>query len=170
MFLVAGVDPLRAVAAEEVAVEGQARPLLEQRDADLLGGPGIDGGLVDDDVTGGKYLRHRARGPLQRAEIGALGGIDGRRHGDDVHVAWAELAALGGEREMAGRGEFGVTDLEGAVVAAAQFADPGGVEVEADGGQVLAEFHCQGQADIAEADDAETKFPVCCHGFIPPAD
>ena len=160
VLLVAGIDPLGAVAAEEIAVEGQARSLFEQGDAHLLGGPGIDGGLVDDDVTGGKHLRHRTRGALQGTEIWAFGSVDGRWHGDDVDVALDEFAAFGGKGEVAGRGELVVTDLEGVVMAAPQFCYPGGVEVEADGGEVLAEFHSQGQTDIAETDDAETKFPL----------
>ena len=49
VLLVAGVDALGRVADEEVLLPLQARVLLEQRDADLLGGAGIHGRLVDHD-------------------------------------------------------------------------------------------------------------------------
>ena len=49
VLLVARVDALGRVADEEVLLPVQARVLLEDRDADLLGGARIDGRLEDDD-------------------------------------------------------------------------------------------------------------------------
>ena len=51
MFLVARVDALRAVADEEVLVQGQAGLVLENRHAELFSRARINRGLVDDDVA-----------------------------------------------------------------------------------------------------------------------
>ena len=49
VFLAPGIDALRAVADEEIAVEAKSRLPLEDRDADLLGATGIDGRFVHHD-------------------------------------------------------------------------------------------------------------------------
>ena len=62
---VAGIGPLRAVAGEEVAIEGQAGDLRHHRHAVVLGGAGIDGGFVDDDAAFSDGLTHGAAGRHQ---------------------------------------------------------------------------------------------------------
>ena len=47
VLLVTRVDPLGAVAREEVLVEAQTRDALQHRNAVLLGRPRVDGGLVE---------------------------------------------------------------------------------------------------------------------------
>ena len=47
-FLVAGIDALGRVADEEVLLPFHARMLLQDRDADLLGGAGVDGRFEHD--------------------------------------------------------------------------------------------------------------------------
>src|SRR5690606_5570214 len=82
---VARVDPLWAVAAVEVFVEAQARGVFQHRDAHFLGDSWVDGGLVDDDVALAQDATDAGAGLEQRVEIRLPGGIDRRRHGDDVH-------------------------------------------------------------------------------------
>src|SRR5690606_39390158 len=87
---VTGVDALRAVAAEEVAVEDQARGFFQQRDAYFLRGAGIDRGLVDHHVPGLERGADGAACLLQRAQVGAGCVVDGRGYGDDEDVARGE--------------------------------------------------------------------------------
>jgi len=51
------------------------------------------------------------------------------------------------------------------IVAALEFGDAGGVDVEAGGGQLLAEFHRERQADVAQADDSDVKTVRVCHSW-----
>src|SRR6476646_3589281 len=48
---VAGIDSLGTVADEEIGVEHHRRCTLEFRNADFLGGTGIYGRLIDDDIA-----------------------------------------------------------------------------------------------------------------------
>ncbi len=51
MFLVAGINALRAVADEKIRVHFKSRALLEQRHTKLLGCTRVYRGLVDDDIA-----------------------------------------------------------------------------------------------------------------------
>jgi hypothetical protein len=96
VLLVARVDALGAVADEEVLLPLQARLALQHRDADLLGGAGVDGRFVDD---GGALLHVPAdagAGADQRAEVGDVRLVHRRGHGDDDHVG------LGQHRRVVG--------------------------------------------------------------------
>jgi hypothetical protein len=97
VLLVAGVDALGAVAGKEVAVELQPGVLFQHGHADFLGGAGIDGGFVDDDGALAQHLADGFGGLDQRGEVGALGLIDRRGHGDDEDVAVLEVVGLGGD-------------------------------------------------------------------------
>lgn len=82
--LVAGIDPLGRVAAEEILVEGQTRDALQHRHAVFLGGTGINRAFIDHDITRFEYRAHILGRLKKRREIGALVRINGRGHGHDV--------------------------------------------------------------------------------------
>src|SRR6185369_10492342 len=71
VLAVARVDALGAVADEEVALPREARGLLEDRDAHLLGGARVDGGFVDHDGAGLQVRADGAARAGERAEVGA---------------------------------------------------------------------------------------------------
>ena len=103
MLAVARIDPLGRVAEEEVAAPDQARNLLDQRPANLLGDAGIDGAFIDDDRLPGR-IEQRGDGAGRadhRAEIGLVGLVDRRRDGDDVDVGAGAVGRIGGERQAA---------------------------------------------------------------------
>ena len=83
MLLVARVDPLRAVAGEEVTVELKPRHALEDRHAHLLGAARVDRRLVDHHSAAAQHLADALAGASQRREVRALVLIDRRRHGHD---------------------------------------------------------------------------------------
>ena len=56
---------------------------------------------------------------------------------------------------MRGFGEFSLGDFQGGVVACLQLGDALALMSKPSTGRCLAEFHGQGQADVAEADDGE---------------
>ncbi len=87
VLLVAGVDALGAVAEREVDARS-CRPETRSSigDADLLGGAGVDGGLVDDDVALLQGAADGLGGLHERRQVGLVGVVDRRRHGDDVEV------------------------------------------------------------------------------------
>ena len=87
MFLVTGVDALRAVADEEVLVQSQSRTLLQERHAEFFGGAGVYRRLVDDDVTLFQHAAQCLAGKAQRHQVRPLAAADRRRHSDDIEVA-----------------------------------------------------------------------------------
>ncbi len=145
---VARIDALGAVADGEgaslcgrcfVSVSARCRVVaqagfpLQDRDADVLGGAGIDGGFVDHQVARRHDPADGRAGGDQRAEVGALVGVDGRRDGDDVDVAAAQGFGVGGEFELVGLREFVGVNFAGGVAARAQGGDALGVDVETEG-------------------------------------
>src|SRR6185503_8947686 len=149
VFLVAGIDALRAIAGEEIPVELEPRPVLEDRHAELLGAAGIDGRRVDDDVA-----------VLEQA-------ADGRRHGDDERVAVGERLAVRRELEVLGRFELLARRLERRVGPPLELRDAVLLDVEADRREMLAELYGQGEPDVAKADDANTRVAYRAQKTLP---
>ena len=104
MLLVAGVDPLRAVAAEEIAVEHEARDAFEHGHAVFLGGAGIDGALVDNEIARLQHRAHGFGGADQGGQVGPLVHVNRGRHGHDVDVA---VRKVGDVSRKAQAGRFG---------------------------------------------------------------
>jgi len=103
-------------------------------------------------------LEHTADGLAgldQRSEIRAFVLVDRRGYGDDVDAGLGNTAELVGEAQCGGLCEQCWFHFQRAVVAAPQLGHAGAVDVVAGGGVMLAEFHCQWQADIAQADDGD---------------
>ena len=142
--LVARVDPLRAVADEEILVELEAREALEHRHALLFRRAGIDGRFVDHDVVFLQHAADRLARADERTEVGPLVVIDRRRDRRDEHVAILEVFHLARELHARGGRELFVVDFERGVAALAQRGDARAVDVEAHDRATLAEFHCKG--------------------------
>ncbi|MOA19857.1 hypothetical protein D3C78_1402640 [compost metagenome] len=123
VLLVARVDPLGTVAGEEVDIEAQAGYLFEHRHADFLGGAGVDGGLVDDDIALLEHLADGLRGLDQRGEVGLLVLVDRRRHGDDERVAGGQVVEAGAIGQPGGFLQLIVADFQGGIVASPERVD-----------------------------------------------
>ena len=100
---IAGIDALRRIADEEVAVEGEPGRLRQDRHANLFRGARIDRRFVDHHVARREHAADRLARPHQRREVRALRLIDRRRHRDDVEIAVAQRLDIGGEGEWCGR-------------------------------------------------------------------
>ena len=70
-------------------------------------------------------------------------------------LAAAQILDAGRVLQVLGGAQLGGLALQRAVAALFQLGDAGGLDVEADGAELLAELHGQRQADIAEPDDAD---------------
>ena len=167
MRLVAGVDPLGAVAAEEILVECQARDPFEDGHAILLGRAGVDRAFVDHDIAALQRAADRFRGPQKRRQVGALGGVDGRGHGDDEDAGALQLGGIAGQGQAGGAVQLLGGHFAGVVAPGAQGVDAPLVDVEADDGAVPRELHREGQAHVAQSDDRDGRVrevDVICHG------
>ena len=91
MFLVAGINTFRAVAAEEVMIEPEAGMLFEDWHAVFLGTSGIDGGLVNDDVTFFQHFTHGFTGLNEGREVWSLMFVYRRGNGDDIAVTRTQI-------------------------------------------------------------------------------
>ena len=155
MLLVAGVDAFRAVAGEEIAVEGQAGETLEDRHCDLLGASGIDRRFEHYDVALLEDLAEQLAHPLDRLEVGPLVAVDGRRHGHDEDLAAAQVLDAGRIAQVLRGTQLRGLALQRAVASLLQLGDARGFDVEADGAVLLAELYGERQPDVTEADDAD---------------
>jgi len=152
---VAGVDALWAVAAIKVAVELEAARAFEFGYADLFGGAGVNGGLVDHQVTGLERSADGLAGLDEGGEVGPVGLIHGGRHGDDEDLAGVQVLLLMAIAQLVSRLQFFCTAFERVVAPSLQLGDPRLVDVEAEHGAVLAELDGQGEANVAQADDGD---------------
>lgn len=114
--LVAGVDALGAVAAEEPLVERQAAELFQHRHADFFGGAGVDGGFINHHRALRNGLAHGFAGLDQGREVGPVGLVHGRGHGDDEDLAVFEIFGVAAEVEAVGRLHVFRSDFERAVL------------------------------------------------------
>lgn len=135
------VDPLGAVADEEVAVEGEPGDRLEHRHAPLLCGAGVDGRLEDHDVSRAQRAGDRLRRGQDRGEVGLLVLVDGCRRRHDVDARRRQLGRVVGEAQAGCRRQLGLRDLQRVVVAIPELLDPAAVDVVPDDLARLAELH-----------------------------
>ncbi|MPN45581.1 hypothetical protein SDC9_193148 [bioreactor metagenome] len=90
MLLVAGVDALGAVAAEEVAVEFHAAVLFDYRDALFLGTSRVDGAFEHHDRAFFKHFSDGFAGAVQRSQVRIVELVHRGWNGNDDHVAVGE--------------------------------------------------------------------------------
>jgi hypothetical protein len=135
---------------------------LEDGEADFAGGSWEGGGFEDDEGAGLEDAGDHAGGVLDEGEIGLLVLAEGRGDADADGVAGGEVGGVGGWGESGGAGE-GVEEVVPEVleVGAGFFeeVDFGVVDVEGDDAEVgVVEGADEGEADVAEADDADDGF------------
>ena len=172
MLAVAGIDALGAVAEEEIPPADEARGLLEDGGADLLGHAGIDSAFVNHDrldaggARGREHAAHGARGGFDEAQVRLVRGVDRRRHGDDVEVGRRDGVGIGGQRQRQCAQPL-VVDLAGAVMPVGELRDPLLVDIEADGFELAREGGRERQPHVAKTDhanpgdvDAQGEFPT----------
>src|SRR5687768_10816402 len=141
----------------EVDIETQARFLLDDRHAHFLGRAGVDGRFEHGHRATRDRAANGAAGRDQRREVGPLGVVDRRRHGDDEDVAGGEIGRVRAEAQLRCRLQLLLRHLERVVAMRAQFRDARLVDVEAEGGQLPPETDRERQADVAEADDRDAR-------------
>src|SRR5208337_4177592 len=99
MQLVAGVDALWAVTGKKMLIECQARDLLQDWNAVLFSGTGIDCRLINDDIPDLEHSPDRVRSFDQVREVGTFLCVDRRWNSDNVHVAVGKVSQLASETQ-----------------------------------------------------------------------
>ena len=94
VLFVPGIDALGTVADKKILIELEARNFLEHGHAVFLGATGIDGALIDHNVSGLEDAAHGLASFDQRSEVRTEVFIDGRGNGDDVGRAILEVLAI----------------------------------------------------------------------------
>lgn len=94
VLFVPGIDALGTVADKKILIELETGDFFEHRHAVFLGAAGIDGALVDHNVSGLEDAAHGLAGFDQRREVRTEVFIDGRGNGDDVDRAILEVLAI----------------------------------------------------------------------------
>ena len=148
VLLVARIDSLRAVAAEEVDVKFFAAEFFEYRYAHFLGSAGIYRGLEYDDRAVAQYLADRFAGLDERGQVGPVGAVHGCRHGHDKYRAVRQVLGRCGKGQLVGFLQFIRRGLQRAVVPGLQFGDALFIDVEADDSTFFAELDCKREADV----------------------
>jgi hypothetical protein len=147
---------------------GQTGEAFEDGNADFLGAAGVDSGFVDNDIAGLEQAGDGFAGFDQWREIRALGCVNGGGDGDDEDVAVSQVGRIGSAGQVAGGLQLLCGGFEGAVQACPELFDTIGADVVANGRKVLAEFNGEREANIAEANNADSRvWPmgyICFHG------
>jgi hypothetical protein len=163
------VDPLRAVAEVEVGPRAQARPSLQDRREDLLGGSGVGRRLQHDAGTSGQVRPEHARSVLDVVQVGEAVAQRGR-HADHRGPEAREIAGVVARGEPARpqrSGQVGVADVVDEALAASQPVDPALVHVEPD--DVVADLDGtdrERQPDVALADHDHPAVAGTRHGGL----
>ena len=141
MFLVAGVNPFRAVAGEKIFIKREAGNGFEHRNTVFFSGARVDGGFIDDDVALFQGFADGFRGLDQGSEIRAFVLIDGGGHGDDIHVAGFQSFRIGTEGKLLCASQLCIVHFQGGIVAVIEGIDARLVDVEANHRAVFPKFH-----------------------------
>src|SRR5882724_6703480 len=104
-------------------------------------------------------------GTLDWVQVRPVVLIDRSRNRHDVEIARGNVFDSTCVRQLLRSLEFGRISLQGAVPPGFKFGDARLLDVEADGLVMLAEFHGERQAHVAETDDANLASPErsICH-------
>jgi hypothetical protein len=172
-LLVAGVDALRRIADVEVFAPAHLRMLLQHGDADLLRGPRIDGGFVDDRRAPLHVLADRLRRTEQRPEVRLVRIVHWRGNGNDDEIRLGQRGRIGSHGELRGRAERVGRHFAGRIDVALIARDLFRREVESDRPVPLTELDRKRQADITQAHDGNSShlfsFPFLRWAPTPPA-
>jgi len=157
-FLVAGVDALGAEGEAEVGSGLKAHLFYDGAD-DFLGGAGIRGGFEDDECAFlDEFGDELGRGPDVR-QVGLVVLDEGRRDADDIDVIGGKVVDVVGREEglAAGGAELVAGDVVDVGAAGVEVLDFRLFGVEAGGPVELGEGQGQRQADVAQAENADTR-------------
>lgn len=158
MFPVAGVDPFRGIAAEEVGVELQSAEFLQYRDAFFFGAARIYRAFVDDDGARFQRFADGFARAVERRQIRPVVLVHRRRNRHDEDIAPGQFGGIGGDGQAGCGRQFLQGRFKRVVAAFAKHRNPFRFDVKSDRIVFLTELHRQRQSDVAEADDA--KFQI----------
>ena len=122
--------------------------LLDDRDADFLGGAGIDGGFEDHDGAALQVAADRFAGAEQRSEVRLVRVIDRRRNGDHDKVGLAQLRGVRGDGKQRGCLQVIRADFARRIDELAVGVDLLHGKIEADGPEMLAELDGERKSDV----------------------
>ena len=176
VFAVAGIDSLRTVSAEEIAVECKPAVFFQNRNAFLLRAAGEHRALKDHDRAGSHHFPDGFTGAVQRSQIWLLVLIHRSRNRHDEDVAVAHFRGIGGIFEIFCGGKVLRRRFQRYVHSPAQHVETVLLDVETDRIKPFSEFHRKRKSDISESDQRQldrsilnfVQYHFClivCHGF-----
>ena len=142
VYLVAGVDALRAVTGEEVSVEFKPRYFLHYGQALVLGHARVHRRLIHYNVAFADNLAHHFAGTVQWCQVGIVVAVYGCRHCYDVEVTAFDVLQVCGAAEAVlvyGFLQQIVAHLQGGIVSIHQRFYSCGVHVVAHSGEFCGE-------------------------------
>ena len=160
MFPIAGIDPLRTVAAEEIPVEEKTAVPLQHRHALLFGTARVNRALVNHDRPRTHHFADRLAGPAERTEIRLFVLVHRRGNSHDEEIAITESLRIGGVTQPDRRLQRLRRTLQRGVAAASQLLQTRLLDVESDGIIFPAELHRERQPHISEADHRDSGLPT----------
>ena len=157
-----GIDPLGREGEVEVGARGEPRALFEERREHLAGRARVRGALEADELAAPHMAGQLDRRVLDERQVGLAIGVQRRRQADDAGRAVLGGRVVGGGRKQAlvdDRHQRLVGDVDDVRGAGLDGAATIGVGLDTDDLDArLGEGHCEGQADVAHADDCDLHF------------
>ena len=120
--------------------------------------PGKTVEFVDNGIAGLQHRAHSAARRDKRAQIGALGLIDRRRHGDDEEIARPQVRDVSAVGEPFGSGELLLGHLPRSIDAAGELVNPTDVDVEAHDREVPRKIDGEWHPNITKPDYTDADF------------
>lgn len=145
---------------QEVIAPGFQAALLELGQQDFARGPGVGRALERDELALAERLGDLVRCGLDVAHVGAVVLVEGRGDADDDRVDVFQAGVVRGRFEQAGfpeRADLPARNMPDVAFAPVELGDLDGVDIEPDDVEsFFGKADDQGEADVAEADDADS--------------
>ncbi len=160
---VGGILALRGVGQEEILAHGEPRARLQARPQLLLRRAGVGGALQGDDLAGAQVGREGLGGAQDVGEVRLAVVVERRGDAEDQRIDLRGAGGVGGGLEAlrARLADRLLAQVRNGALAVVEGRHLLGVDVEAEDPEAfLNEAEHQGQADVAEADDADARLSL----------
>ena len=159
MHLVAWIDTLGAISDLPVNTAFQTRLFLNDRDTDIFGHAGVDGGFVNNNTPWHNVPTDYTAGILHRLKIRSLVVLDRRRNSNNQELAFRQPLLI--RSKVYGRSlNCLIPNLMGGVNTVLVLRYPLLVVVKANHLDMLGKLHSNRHADISKTNQSEFFFPL----------
>ena len=160
MLLVSRIDPLRAVSAEEIAIECQSAEFFQHRDTLLLGAAGKNRAFINHHRTGAHYFSDGFACAVEREQIRLLVFVHRSRHRNDEDVAVPEVVRIRSIFQAMRRCKVFSCGFQSGVHPAPEHIEALLFDIESDDIELFPEFDSQRQSHVAQSDQGKFYFSI----------